>query len=124
MNEKDYEMSIKNDPNYVKFATAIDDYTLELFKDAARYRFLRDMKPNSYTLSYNDGHKPNYMSVEEWIASSHGMYDEITDETRQKMIDTDTIWTLQIYPNTPIGFNWYHGATMNEAIDAAMAESA
>jgi len=29
------------------------------------------------------------------------------------------IWRLQIYPDTPIGFNVWHGATLDAAIDAA-----
>ena len=31
------------------------------------------------------------------------------------------IWRLQIYPDTPIGFNVWHGATLDAAIDAALA---
>ena len=91
-------------------------------KDAERYRWLRDLKPNSYTLSYNDGHKPNYMTAEEWLDTCKYMYQHVSKETREKMIANDSIWTLQVYPNTPIGFNWYHGATMDEAIDAAMTD--
>ena len=37
---------------------------------------------------------------------------------------SNTIWSLQIYPRTPIGFDVYHGATLGSVIDRARADYA
>lgn len=39
---------------------------------------------------------------------------------QQRMKDTNTIWTLQWYPITPVGFNAINGASLDFVIDAAM----
>lgn len=89
-------------------------------KDAARYRWLRDNVNNSLSLSRNDGHASNYMTAAQWIeeyATEH--FSDTSSEEIQKMKDTNTIWSLQIYPNTPIGFNVWHASTLDAVIDEA-----
>lgn len=94
----------------------------ELEKDAKRYRWLRDHKCNSLLLSRDD-HASNYVSASEWIDQTRDWYDEVPAEELQRMRDENTIWALQIYPDTPIGFCWWHGASLDAAIDAAIASS-
>lgn len=92
-------------------------------EDAARYRWLRDSRPCSFALQFNDHHNV-YQTVAETFEDSArdqkaDYYGDCPPEEREKMIATDTIWTLHIYPNTPIGFNVYHAATLDAAVDAA-----
>ena len=50
------------------------------------------------------------------------LYRSLGDSERkevERMKATNTIWTVQIYPNTPVGFNIWHAATLDAAIDAA-----
>ncbi len=93
--------------------------------DAKRYRYLRDLDCNHFYLTKNADHAPNYMTANEYIESSHG--DEWMKGTNpaeiQRMKDTNTIWCLQVYPLTPIGFNVWNAATLDSAIDSAMSNA-
>lgn len=89
-----------------------------LAEDAGRYRFLRDSAACSLTISHNDHHNM-YLSVADTLDDSQGYYNDISDSERSAMIATDTIWTLHVYPHTPGGFNVYHAATLDAAIDQA-----
>jgi hypothetical protein len=88
--------------------------------DAERYRWLRDIKCCSMSLTLNDDHSPNYVDAAEWI-EEHAPEDFVhtPPEEVQRMKDTNTIWGLQIYPHTPIGFNKWNAASLDAAIDAA-----
>jgi hypothetical protein len=94
-------------------------------EDAARYRFLRDSQNCSLSISHNDHH--NMYETLEQVFEHHGgdpksdYYGDIPADERAAMIAADSLWTLHIYPNSPVGFNVYHGATLDAAIDAARA---
>lgn len=68
----------------------------------------------SLNITHN-GHKDNYESVEEYL---HSMKDAplewATPTSREQAIKNDSVWVLQIYPHTPIGFYRKYGATFNE----------
>lgn len=49
-------------------------------------------------------HKDVYESAEDWI-NNHELFRWINDESKQRAISTDSIWTLQWYPETPISFH-------------------
>lgn len=88
--------------------------------NAERFQWLATFKPNQIYLTRNE-HACNYCSVQEWIENySHDLFKDETPEVIQAMIAADTIWTLQIYPHTPIGFHRWSRATLEEVIDAAM----
>jgi len=92
-------------------------------KDAERYRVLRDSTNCTFTLTHND-HHVMYRSVEDTLDDPFDYYGDTPDDERAKMIATDTIWTLHIYPNTPVGFNVYHAASLDAVVDAALASQA
>lgn len=85
------------------------------------FAFLRDMKCNSYALTYND-HKSCYVSAKEEMERDAHLYSNVSAEERQRMIDSDTIWCLQVYPNTPVAFNVYYGSTLEACLNSAMAD--
>ena len=91
--------------------------------DAARYRWLRDLRCNSVSVSRDDDHACNYMTASEWIDNNADWYVDDNPEEVQRMRDTNTIWRLQVYPNTPVGFNVWNGSTLDSAIDAAMRDA-
>lgn len=94
-------------------------------KDAERYRWLRDQACNQLYLTRNGDHACNYMTAAEWIEKTVPEdFADVDPMELQKMKDTNTIWQLQIYPNTPIGFNVWYGATLEAVADAAMADAA
>lgn len=56
-------------------------------------------------LEHND-HKTVYQSAADRIEEMDifDIYEWVSPEQKQKAIDTDSIWTLQWYPDTPVGF--------------------
>lgn len=88
-----------------------------LRKDAERWRWLRDQKPNSFSVSRNEDHAPNYMTAEQWIDNVPEEFKYVDEFEVQRMKESNTIWALQIYPNTPVGFNKYYAATLDVLID-------
>ena len=61
----------------------------------------------SLHLTHNE-HKSYYQSVEQAIADeNHGYTDDcwVSDEEKQKAIETNDCWILQWYPDTPVGFH-------------------
>lgn len=96
-----------------------------LRRDAARYRFLRDMQCNHFYLTRDSDHAPNYMTAADWIEQEdQGYFDDVPADELRLMKETNTIWCLQVYPHTPIGFWHTCGATLDAAIDAAIAGTA
>jgi hypothetical protein len=91
-------------------------------RDAEKWRWLRDATPCSLTLSRNDEHATNYMTAADWIEQFPEDFADEEPAEVERMKATNTIWTLQIYPNTPIGFNRWHGATLDAVIDAALKD--
>jgi hypothetical protein len=93
--------------------------------DSARWQWLANLKCNSFTLCRDDDHACNYVTAKQWIEErSSESFDQVPPDELQRMKDTNTIWSLQIYPHTPIGFNVWYGATAEYVIDAAMADYA
>lgn len=90
--------------------------------DARRWRALRNFPGVCMTLSRNEDHTPNYMTAAEWI--ERGMNSEDFEDVEaaeiERMKETDTIWRFQVYPDTPVGFYVWHGATADYVLDAAL----
>jgi hypothetical protein len=97
----------------------------EVLADARRYRWLRDLKCDHFTVGHNDGPAANYMTAREWIERGAAeWFDGCPPEMLEAMARDNSIWEVQIYPNTPVGFNVYWGNTLDAAIDAALSDSA
>ena len=95
-----------------------------LVENMGMYEKLIGIKCNSFSLSKNDDHLPNYLTAKDWIEKYE--FDDFKDVDQSeiiKMIDSNTIWKLQIYPDTPIGFYMYYGATCEYVIKQAAIES-
>lgn len=74
-------------------------------------------------LTHNE-HKDVYETVKDWIEFSHPAYDKddfISPEDMQKCIESNDCWSLQWYPNTPIGFHKVCGSTLEIVLNRAMA---
>lgn len=67
---------------------------------------------SSMTISCND-HLNGYATAAQEIPGS-GWYDDdsfVSSEEKQRCIETNTIWTLQWYPETPVGFFKLHASS-------------
>ncbi len=95
----------------------------ELKRDAARYRWLRDRVCNQLFLSRDEGHATNYTTAREWIEQyDPESFTDCDPSEVEKMKETNTVWRLQVYPHTPVGFDLWHGASLDRVIDSAMDE--
>lgn len=79
----------------------------------------------SLTLEHND-HRNYYQSLADYLkdveARGGTEPDWESPEARQRAIDTDEYWTLQWYPNTPVGFNHVAAPTLEECLALANAD--
>ena len=89
-----------------------------------RYLWLTTLKANMVILSRDEDHASNYMTAAQWIELRADDFKNTPAETIAAMKDTNTIWRLQIYPYTPVGFNVWYGPTADCVIDAAMRDDA
>lgn len=64
-------------------------------------------------------HKDYYEPIETYIQTREIGKDNddwVTPTSKQRAIETDSLWELQWYPNTPVGFNVLYGATLEEIL--------
>lgn len=87
------------------------------------YAWLASQNPCSLSIEMNE-HACNYVTAKEWIEEHTGQdeWSQIAPDLLQSMKDTNTIWRLQIYPNTPVGFNVWFGPTLDSVIEQARAD--
>ncbi len=70
-----------------------------------------------------DPHRANYESVEEYERWRGESDDWVSPEEREKAIETDTLWTIQWYPDTPVGFCYLMASSL-EALMSRFASPA
>lgn len=76
----------------------------------------------SLHLTHNQ-HLDYYHNVAQAIEDGdHGMDRWVSDEQKQKAIATNDCWTLQWYPETPVGFCLLAAADLDVLLAAANAE--
>ncbi len=63
-------------------------------------------------------HATSYQTVKEWLAEYPG---EFEDADRAQMVETGEVWTIQWYPNTPVGFEIVAAASLERALELANA---
>ena len=82
-------------------------------------------------LSVNE-HRDVYETVEQaineindWHKRANGHHTdyqpEINDELKQQMIKENSIYKLQFYPDTPVGFYTVYGTNLKEVIEEALS---
>jgi hypothetical protein len=75
-----------------------------------------------FSLEYNP-HKGDYETAKQYIEESERtegfprQSNWVSPEQRQKAVDTDTMWYIQCYPTTPIGFWCYAAADLDVLMD-------
>jgi hypothetical protein len=73
-------------------------------------------------LTHNQ-HKSYYRTVIQLIEEEyHGYTDWVSEAQKQKAIETDECWTLQWYPETPIGFRILAAADLDVLLEASLKE--
>lgn len=77
-------------------------------------------------INYNH-HSINYYNAKEWLEEGHHgdvdcNDDFVSPEERQKAIDNNSIWSIQIYPNTPVGSYTVAASTLQACVDFLMED--
>src|SRR5271166_1215561 len=80
-------------------------------------RYFPEHKVGLY-LTHNE-HKCYYQTVEQYSAECDRDDDWISPEQRQKAIRQDSVWVLQWYPDTPVGFYRLLACDLSELLAAA-----
>lgn len=91
------------------------------------FLWLANLKVNSIHLERDGEHACNYMTAAEWIdgeinSCNADDFKDCDPEELQRMKDTNTIWSLQIFPMTPNGSVRWVAPTMLEVIAKAHRE--
>lgn len=74
----------------------------------------------SLTISHNQ-HKDYYKTVAEKLAGlKHIGIDWISEEDKRVAIETDELWEMQWYPNTPIGFHLCMASSLEILLELAL----
>jgi hypothetical protein len=77
------------------------------------------------TIEFNQ-HAMYYETVEKWLADHEGdncWFEWVSPEERQRAIDTDSVWTCQWYPITPVGFHAIAASTFEALMTALKSAS-
>lgn len=69
-------------------------------------------------LTHNQ-HKDYYETVEKYFENPWMENWNIPEDEKKKMIETDEIWELQWYPDTPVGFYKVMGSTLESVLQQA-----
>lgn len=75
----------------------------EWFDLETKLRALLKGEHSSLTLSFNDETATNYMTVADFIDDERFQTDWVSEAEKARAVETNSIWTLQWYPDTPIG---------------------
>lgn len=94
----------------------MDDEPIKLQELEADFRRLLKGQHSSLAISFNDGNGPNYMSVREWVDAGE---DEgfISPQEQEAACRRNSCWTLQWYPDTPVGFCRVSASSLPALID-------
>lgn len=71
-------------------------------------------------LQHNE-HRDYYQSVSKWV-EENDRFSWKDEDSLQRAIQADEVWTLQWYPDTPIGFFAVAAPTLEELLAFANAE--
>lgn len=85
-------------------------------------------KYSSLTIGFNEKHAANHVDAQGWH-DEYGFYqgnkdDRITwvsEDERNKAIDNNTVWTIQRYPETPVGFSCVGASTFEASAQFAFS---
>ena len=72
-------------------------------------------------LTHNE-HKNYYENIINYMNDNAGRIDYKNEESKQKCVNTDSLWVLQWYPDTPIGCLCIGASTLEEVLEFANEE--
>ena len=68
-------------------------------------------------LTHNE-HRDYYQTVEAWLADRNDHFTWKDEQSKRRAIESGEVWTLQWYPDTPIGFCIKSAADLDALMEA------
>ena len=79
---------------------------------------------SSLTISFNDDHACNYMTAQQWAHDGdYPAEDWVSEAERDKALATNSVWSIQWYPDTPVGFCRLHASSLDALVGAIAMEA-
>jgi len=70
------------------------------------------------TLEHNP-HKAYYETVQDYVGRDRDLAgDWVSPEEREKAFESQELWTVQWYPQTPVGFNYLQASSLEALLEA------
>lgn len=86
-------------------------------------RSLLNGEHTSVSLSFNEINGPNYQTAKDFLKDNpEDDTDWVSAEERAKAIEENSIWRLQWYPDTPVGFYVVHASSLLALVGALKEE--
>lgn len=80
---------------------------------------------SSLTIGFNDGPATNYCSVAKWYEEGGELAaasDYVSEKEHAAAMANNSEWSIQWYPDTPVGFYNVKASSLAAALDAALQE--
>lgn len=78
---------------------------------------------SSLSLSFNDIQAPNYETAKQFFVEGEQLDSDWTSpEERGAALRDNSVWRLQWYPHTPVGFNCYQASSLEAIFEALEAD--
>jgi hypothetical protein len=61
-------------------------------------------------------HKDFYQTVEQYLTDHVYMNEDMSTEDLKECVEKNELWTIQVYPQTPIGFYFVGASTFKRAL--------
>lgn len=73
-------------------------------------------------IAFNDDHACNYEVAKDWghYHSADSRIDWASEAEKYKALQENSVWTIQWYPNSPVGFNCVGASTFEAAARFAL----
>jgi len=71
-------------------------------------------------LIHHNPHRELYQSVEQYTEDADAW---VSEDERQRSIDTDELWELRWYPDTPVSFHRRHASTLQSVMERSYARA-
>lgn len=82
---------------------------------------------SSLTIGFNDDHACNYVTAQgyrdkfgRYSGDDEDIIDWVSPEEREKALRENSVWTIQWYPATPVGFYCVGASTFEAACEYAL----
>lgn len=81
-------------------------------------------RPNSLSISFNTcwGYYQTVKSAIEEGRANGQEFDFVSEEDKQRCIETESLWHVQYYPRTPVGFNDVYASSLDIALDYLLTD--